>query len=190
MATLARPMALRQALRALPKPSHVAFRPCSTLIQRPLQQHFVKQALQNTTKAVGFHATIQRSILPPEPQTVLGTVNDPAPVPTPSPTHGNYHWSFERLISAGLIPLTIAPFVGGSLNPTLDAVFCATMLVHSHIGFQAILIDYIPIKRMPGVRKFFMWLLNAATVVVGIGLYEFETNDVGVTEAIKKLWHA
>ena len=22
--------------------------------------------------------------------------NDPAPVPTPSPTHGSYHWAFER----------------------------------------------------------------------------------------------
>jgi len=29
-----------------------------------------------------------------------------------------------------------------------------------------------------------------ATVVVGVGLYEFETNDVGVTEAIKRIWHA
>jgi succinate dehydrogenase (ubiquinone) membrane anchor subunit len=35
-----------------------------------------------------------------------------------------------------------------------------------------------------------MWLLNLGTVLVGIGLYEFETNDVGVTEAIKRLWHA
>lgn len=24
------------------------------------------------------------------------SVNDPAPVPTPSPTHGSYHWVFER----------------------------------------------------------------------------------------------
>ena len=22
--------------------------------------------------------------------------NDPAPVPQPSPTHGSYHWAFER----------------------------------------------------------------------------------------------
>lgn len=25
---------------------------------------------------------------------------------------------------------------------------------------------------------------------MGIGLYEFETNDVGLTEAIKRVWHA
>jgi len=52
------------------------------------------------------------------------------------------------------------------------------------------IIDYIPIKTYPIMRKAFNWLLNIATVVVGIGFYEFETNDVGVTEAIKRIWHA
>lgn len=33
-----------------------------------------------------------------------------------------------------------------------------------------------------------MWALNLATVAVGVSLYEFETNDVGVTEAIKRVW--
>jgi len=43
---------------------------------------------------------------------------------------------------------------------------------------------------MPTVRKLFMWALKLATVVVGIGFYEFETNDVGLTEGIKRIWHA
>lgn len=30
----------------------------------------------------------------------------------------------------------------------------------------------------------------AATALVGIGFYEFETNDVGLTEAIKRIWTA
>lgn len=45
-------------------------------------------------------------------------------------------WNETRLISAGLVPLTIAPFAGGSLNPVLDAVLCSLLIVHSHIGFQ------------------------------------------------------
>lgn len=40
--------------------------------------------------------------------------------------------------SAALVPLTIAPFAAGSLNPITDAVLCATILIHSHIGFQYI----------------------------------------------------
>ncbi len=43
---------------------------------------------------------------------------------------------------------------------------------------------------MPGIRRAFDYLLILATLVVGAGLYEFETNDVGVTEAIKRIWRA
>lgn len=135
-------------------------------------------------------------------------VNTPARVPEPSPTHGNYHWTFERLISAGIVPLTMAPFIGGSLNPLMDGVFCAALLAHSHIGWDAMITDYFPRWRVPKIRALLEWTLRIATVLVGVGLYEFETSmwnlwisstgsqanfatdDVGVTEAIKRIWKA
>lgn len=117
-------------------------------------------------------------------------MNDAVPVPEPSPAQGSYHWTFDRLVAAGLVPLTVAPFAAGSLNPTLDAILCAGILIHSHSGFQQIIIDYVPKYRTPTARKLFMWGLNAATVVVGLALYEFETTDVGLTEAIKRIWTA
>lgn len=55
---------------------------------------------------------------------------------------------------------------------------------------RSIIIDYIPVKRLPRVRRLFWWGLRAATVLVGVGLYQFETNDIGVTEAVKKMWEA
>jgi succinate dehydrogenase (ubiquinone) membrane anchor subunit len=118
------------------------------------------------------------------------SANDPAPIPPTDPSHGSYHWSFERLISVALIPLTIAPFAAGSLNPTMDAILCASIIIHSHIGFESMIVDYIPRKRLPRTRLFFWWGLRAATLVVAVGLYEFETNDVGLTEAIKRIWVA
>lgn len=117
-------------------------------------------------------------------------MNDATPVPPADPSHGSYHWTFERLVSAGLIPLTIAPFAAGSLNPMTDAILCGTILVHSHIGFESMVTDYIPVKRLPKTRLVFWWGLRAATILVGVGLYEFETNDVGLTEAIKRIWTA
>lgn len=72
----------------------------------------------------------------------------------------------------------------------MDAVLCAMILIHSHLGFQVMVIDYIPAKRLPKTRKTLMWGLNAATALVALGLYEFETTDVGLTEAISRLWHA
>ena len=56
--------------------------------------------------------------------------------------------------------------------------------------FRSIIIDYLPSKRVPKTRALFWWGLRAATLMVGVGLYEFETNDVGLTEAIKRIWRA
>ena len=134
-------------------------------------------------------------------------MNDAAVVPESSPNHGSYHWTFERyvlsttngttflfevsrIIAASLIPLTVAPFAAGSLHPVTDAILCGALLIHSHIGFQAMLIDYIPSKHYPKTRALFWWGLRGATLLVAVGLYEFETNDVGLTEAIKRIWTA
>jgi len=141
-------------------------------------------------RVAAFHASGRRSLLPALPQVIQGTANDAAPVKPADPTHGSYHWTFERLISAGLVPLTIAPFAAGSLNPAMDAILCGAILIHSHIGFESVIIDYLPSKRVPVTRAIFWWGLRLATVVVGVGLYEFETNDVGVTEAVKRIWKA
>lgn len=126
----------------------------------------------------------------PSTEVVKGTVNDPAPVPAPSASHGHYHWTFERGMAAALVPLTLTPFASGSLNPTLDAILVGTLLVHSHLGLQAIIIDYVNTWGYPMLRKFCMWALNVATILAGIGLYEFETTDVGIVEATKRLWKA
>lgn len=110
-------------------------------------------------------------------------------------------------MSVALVPLTVAPFVGGSLNPVLDATFCGLLVIHSHIGFEyasaqvplliymltasrSCIIDYFPKYRVPKTRAACMWLLRIATVATGVALYEFETNDVGITEAVKRVWTA
>lgn len=50
--------------------------------------------------------------------------------------------------------------------------------------------DYFSTIKHPKLRKFFDWALNIATLLVAWGFYEFETNDVGLTEGIKRIWHA
>ncbi|KIH89448.1 succinate dehydrogenase (ubiquinone) membrane anchor subunit [Sporothrix brasiliensis 5110] len=177
MASIARTSLLRQAATASRMAS---VRPAFQ--QQPL--------FQTTARIAAFHASSRRNLLPPPKQVIIGGVNDAAPIPAPNPSHGSYHWTFERLVAAGIVPLTVAPFAAGSLNPTTDAVLCALLLVHSHLGLQVLVTDYIPEKRFPTARKATSWGLNAITALVGLGLYEFETNDVGVTELVSKLWHA
>jgi succinate dehydrogenase (ubiquinone) membrane anchor subunit len=115
--------------------------------------------------------------------------------------------------------LTLAPFAAGSLNPVTDSIFCALLVVHSHIGFEYVyllsptreldnrpslfyenicmltprrscIIDYFPTKRIPKIRAAANWALRIGTVTLGLALYSFETNDVGITEAVARLWHA
>jgi len=63
---------------------------------------------------------------------VEGTVNDPTPFPTPNKAHGSYHWTFERLLSAALVPL-IASTAVTSVNPVLDGIICTAIVAHSHM---------------------------------------------------------
>ncbi|KAF2430045.1 CybS-domain-containing protein [Tothia fuscella] len=200
MASIARSSMLRHAFTAAPikqNPSRSAstvaattFRTAKPLARQSFQSAFARSSIPSTPRVAAFHATGSKAILPPLPQAIRGDINDPAPVPESHPTHGNYHWSFERLVAASLIPLTMAPFIGGSLNPVTDAVFCAALIIHSHLGFQSCVIDYFPDWRVPKIRATFNWLLRAATLGVAVGLYEFETNDIGVTAAVARIWQA
>lgn len=47
--------------------------------------------------------------------------------------------SMYRAVSAAILPITIAPFAAGSLNPMLDGIFIGLILIHTHIGFE-----YVP----------------------------------------------
>jgi succinate dehydrogenase (ubiquinone) membrane anchor subunit len=43
---------------------------------------------------------------------------------------------------------------------------------------------------VPFVRNAAMWALRIGTITLGVALYSFETNDVGITEAVARLWKA
>ncbi|GAA5973627.1 hypothetical protein JCM21900_003488 [Sporobolomyces salmonicolor] len=118
---------------------------------------------------------------------VEGTVNDPTPFPPPDKAHGQYHWTFERLLSASLVPLIGATAVS-SVNPVLDGVLCTAIVAHSHMGFDQILTDYLHERKFPVLGAIAKWVLRLTTAGVLVGVYQFETNDIGVTELIKRAW--
>ncbi|GAA6060502.1 hypothetical protein JCM10212_005583 [Sporobolomyces blumeae] len=120
---------------------------------------------------------------------VEGTVNDPTPFPTPNKAHGSYHWTFERLLSAALVPLVASTAVT-SVNPILDGVLCTAIVAHSHMGFDNIFTDYVHERKFPILGPTIKWLTRLATGGVLVGVYQFETNDIGLTELIKKAWRA
>jgi succinate dehydrogenase (ubiquinone) membrane anchor subunit len=58
------------------------------------------------------------------------------------------------------------------------------------ILLRSCIIDYFPKDRIPVWRKAADWALRLGTVALGVALYSFETNDVGITELVIKLWYA
>merc|ERR1712098_811501 len=112
-------------------------KPSSTVSRKVVRNAFAKD-VPGAMRVAAFHASGRQSILPPLPQVIQGTANDPAPVPPANPC----------------------------------------------------IIDYIPTHRLPKTRKAAWWALRAGTVLAAVGFYEFETNDVGVTEGLKRIWAA
>lgn len=113
------------------------------------------------------------------PAYIKGTVNEPTEYPLPNPSHGSYHWAFERLIAASLVPMCAVATVKHGACGTLDATLSAALLLHSHIGFDAILKDYLEKRKYPFVGPLAAWLLRGATVATAVGLYRtclFVTN--------------
>lgn len=120
-----------------------------------------------------------------------GTVNDPTPFPPPSRVHGSYHWAFERLLSAGLVPLTVAAFAtSATQHPILDGLLGVSLVIHSHIGFDSVIVDYLHKRKFPVIGRIVTWTLRTATVAALAGIYQFNTNDIGLTELIAKVWAA
>ncbi|KAG8922736.1 membrane anchor subunit of succinate dehydrogenase, Sdh4 [Tulasnella sp. 418] len=120
-----------------------------------------------------------------------GTVNDATKFPPPNKSHGSYHWAFERLLSASLVPITAASMaLSSSPYPVLDGILAISLVVHSHIGFDAMLVDYVHERKHPKSGVLAKWGLRAATATVLVGVYQFNTTDVGLTELIKRVWNA
>ncbi|EIM19460.1 hypothetical protein E3Q22_02717 [Wallemia mellicola] len=120
---------------------------------------------------------------------VEGTVNDPTRFPPPNSAHGSSHWAFERAVSAALVPVIGASFITSS-HPVIDGLICSSLLVHSHIGFDASLTDYLHDRKFPKIGPIARWSVRGLTLGAAIGLYSFQTNDIGVTELVAKLWTA
>lgn len=127
-------------------------------------------------------------IIEQPPGNIVGTVNDAYKIPLVSPYESSYHWTYERMLSLGLVPLTAFPFALGYEFPMVDTIFCLTVLFHSHSGFKSCIIDYIP------ERVYGFWhhaaskLLSLGTFVSLYGIYLLETTENGLFDLLSRIW--
>ncbi|KAG7191541.1 membrane anchor subunit of succinate dehydrogenase, Sdh4 [Scheffersomyces spartinae] len=127
--------------------------------------------------------------IPQPPGHIVGDVNDAYVPPPPSKSHGSLHWTAERVVAVGMVPLAVAPLISGT-STLIDSTFSALLLYHVYAGFQSCIIDYIP-KRVYGIyHKLVMYLLALGTGVAGYGVYQVETKEGGFAPIITKIFKA
>lgn len=133
--------------------------------------------------------------IPQPPGYIVGTVNDAYVPPPPHKLEGSLHWTSERIVAIGMLPLVLAPFitgggVGGGASTLIDSTMSALLLFHCHTGFQSCIIDYIPKRVYGSYHNYAMYLLTFGTGIAGYGIYQIETKEGGVSNIISKLWKA
>lgn len=106
------------------------------------------------------------------------------------PLHGAYHWLFERALSVATLGFVAAAFVPMQSYALVDFGLAIALPLHSHIGFGAILTDYLPRRKYPSVYPLCRGVLLAATGLSIWGLYRFNTHDVGIVEGVRTVWKA
>jgi succinate dehydrogenase (ubiquinone) membrane anchor subunit len=89
-----------------------------------------------------------------------------------------------------LVPLFALGAVKHGASGILDASIALTLVVHSHMGFVNCFNDYLHKRKFPIAGPVSSWTLKALTLTTLAGLYEFQTNDVGFTELIARVWQA
>ena len=72
-------------------------------------------SLTTTTVRPLLLANFTRGIktIPQPPAYIVGTVNDAYVPPPPHKLEGSLHWTSERIVAIGMLPLVLAPFITG-----------------------------------------------------------------------------
>ncbi|KAI9019228.1 CybS-domain-containing protein [Phycomyces nitens] len=108
---------------------------------------------------------------------------------TPDRLHGSIHWDVERAASAALVPLIASQLAFGA-SPVTDTLLGVVLPIHLHIGFGACITDYFNTRKAPVLNKLMNVTLFASSAGVIAACYQFNTNDIGLTEFIARAWTA
>lgn len=103
-----------------------------------------------------------------------------------SKLHGSYHWSYERILSIATIPLIASAFT--MTHPHIDFALGIVLPLHCHLGMDCIITDYLPKRRVGVIHPIAKTTLGLTTLLSLYGLYKLNTEDVGITEYVKKVW--
>ncbi|CAF1055491.1 unnamed protein product [Didymodactylos carnosus] len=92
------------------------------------------------------------------------------------------HWKLERVVAVALLAIIPGSFVLDS--SLMNYLLAGSLAMHAHWGMDTVLLDYCPRNAMP-LANAIRYILTA---VAFAGLCYYNYNDMGLTNALKKLW--
>jgi len=96
-------------------------------------------------------------------------------------------WTIERAISAAL--LVIVPVALAAPSKALDTLAAITLVMHSHWGVEAIVVDYIrPILFGNVVPKVALGSIYVLSILTLAGLLQLIYSDIGLANTVRKIW--
>lgn len=108
-------------------------------------------------------------------------------VPSGDKLHGSLHWTFERALSVATLGLIGSAFCFYP-NKLIDFGLGVVLPLHSHIGFSAIITDYLPKRKFPVIYPMAMGALYGLTGLTLYGLYALNTEGPGLCEGVVSIW--
>lgn len=85
------------------------------------------------------------------------------------------------------VPLLGTAMIYGSI-PLVDISLGFVLPLHCHIGFDCIIQDYLPARKTKILNVIATWLLRIATGLTMYGCYVINSQDIGITGVVARLW--
>ncbi|KAL1130575.1 hypothetical protein AAG570_011821 [Ranatra chinensis] len=100
--------------------------------------------------------------------------------------HGKL-WSYEKMVTLGL--LGMMPLHVMFPNILFDVVMSVLMVMHSHWGIEAVVIDYVrPVIFGDTIPKIAIWMVYGFSIVFLVGLFNLIFNSTGLGNSIRMMW--
>ena len=99
---------------------------------------------------------------------------------------GVKHWFIERGTSVGTLCLLGTAFVYPC--QAVDHALGVMLPIHCHVGFDSIITDYVPRYKYPFSNKILFYMLYGLTGTTLYGLYKFNSEDIGLSQFLKKMY--
>ncbi|KAJ3065322.1 membrane anchor subunit of succinate dehydrogenase, Sdh4 [Quaeritorhiza haematococci] len=167
----------------------------SPLARSLILQRTVIDATRSSVARVGFHSgrvNLFEKTSSVKAEAAAGTA--PATPATQnlsekSKIHGSYHWTIEKVGSLAMIPLFTSAFLYGP-NPYVDLALGFLVPYHFGDALVGVTVDYLPARRVGNLlNKAMVYTIWGMCGLAMYGCYQFNTNDIGLTAMVGKLWN-